>query len=137
MASLGCDHFYCRECYTQFWTVKVSEGNDPELLRCICHKCPYVANHLLVQEFLAPEIYEQYLNLLCNKIVLNNNKKLKGCPTPDCEAVVKVCFGNISYFWIDTYYILIHLFVLRKKLHFLQMQRPLMRRLCQRGKCIN
>ena len=96
MRSLGCEHFYCLDCYKQFWSGKIVEGNDPDLLRCICHKCPFVTNCEVAKAILEPEVYTQYLHLLSNKILLNNNKKLRACPTANCEAVVKVCFGELS-----------------------------------------
>mmetsp|Transcript_33556 Transcript_33556/g.44297 ORF Transcript_33556/g.44297 Transcript_33556/m.44297 type:complete len:506 (+) Transcript_33556:306-1823(+) len=86
--ALGCAHFFCRACWTQYLEMKVAEG--PACVYTICpeHKCPRIVTEEIFQEFLSQEALTKYQQFSLDSFV-DINRTLRWCPGAGCPKAVK------------------------------------------------
>ncbi len=87
---LTCNHFFCRDCYSDYLCVKInSEGKAAEI------QCPAKDCCLLVDEVMALKLLpegssrDRYLKLIA-KAFVRDSKNLRGCPAPGCGNFSKL-----------------------------------------------
>ncbi|CAG0886401.1 unnamed protein product [Cyprideis torosa] len=57
-----CAHEFCRECWCQYLTTKITEGDACGIM-CPSHDCPYLVPLELIEAVVSPEISRKYLQL--------------------------------------------------------------------------
>eukprot|EP00164_Ancoracysta_twista_P002815 GFYU01003744.1.p1 GENE.GFYU01003744.1~~GFYU01003744.1.p1 ORF type:complete len:505 (-),score=117.93 GFYU01003744.1:15-1529(-) len=81
----GCGHFFCQDCYAQYMTMKVEEGQST--ITCPTPDCYVVVDEDLVKACVDEKAFNRYLFFL-NRTFVEVQPNLKWCPAPGCENCV-------------------------------------------------
>ena len=82
----GCHHTFCKDCYVQYLSDKVNEGQDSVLARCPAFKCPLVIPRSVFRTLVPEPLYSKYSDWMRNFFVILNNRWAKWCPNPSGEC---------------------------------------------------
>lgn len=86
---LSCNHKFCKDCWTEFFTEKLKEINTAILMNCPQQGCNCIVTESLFKITipLSSPLFKEYL-----KSILKNftdfNSVMKPCPFPGCEAYI-------------------------------------------------
>jgi len=87
-----CGHFYCKDCYSDYLSIKIKDGPS-----CIETTCPKQGCNTTVppQMFssLQKELTEKYNRFIVNSFV-DMNKSMRWCPAPNCSKIVSAPLGT-------------------------------------------
>ena len=89
--SLGCGHYYCRNCWVHFMTTKIVGDSEVFKLTCMDPNCDVHIPPSCLSEITntCPEVYDKYRSFLSIKVV-QENPKYALCPSPSCECVFEI-----------------------------------------------
>lgn len=95
---LPCGHQICKSCWSDY-TGQAVRTKDCVNLRCSYHvqaigsrapkQCPIKVPRGMFERYLKPDSLARYEKFILGDYV-DNNKKLKWCPAPNCEICVKI-----------------------------------------------
>lgn len=87
--SLGCNHWFCQECWNEYLTNKVqSEGMTCVLTKCPEYKCLNTVPDSIFRKLCNPASAKRYDQYVLRSLV-ENLPRLKWCPAPRCERIIK------------------------------------------------
>jgi ariadne-1 len=82
--SLGCNHPYCKTCYTEYLRIKVNDGQACILAHCPEPKCKQIVTKDVFHGLLTAEDSSRYDTYYIRNFV-EMSKHMKYCPAPRCE----------------------------------------------------
>lgn len=89
---MECGHFFCNECWTEHFIVKINEGQSRRI-RCMAHKCNAICDETVVRNLVSirhPDLAEKFDRFLLESYI-EDNKMVKWCPsTPHCGNAIRV-----------------------------------------------
>jgi ariadne-1 len=86
--ALGCGHRYCRPCWRVYLEMRVKEGAECTITRCMKPKCKDIVHEEAVKDLVSPEAYKVYSKYL-ERSFIDDNPLVKWCPFPGCTNSVK------------------------------------------------
>ncbi|KAI3911172.1 hypothetical protein MKW92_033381 [Papaver armeniacum] len=96
MCATTCGHLFCNWCWTQYVSIKISDGPGCLRLRCPEPSCGVAVCQDMVNELVSDEDKEKYSGYLLRSYV-EDRKNTKWCPSPDCEFAVEFVAGSSSF----------------------------------------
>ncbi|KAF5178135.1 E3 ubiquitin-protein ligase arih1 [Thalictrum thalictroides] len=84
----GCNHQFCSSCWEGYITTSIHDGSGCLMLRCPEFKCGAAVDQDMVNTFVSQEDKDKYSNFLFKSYV-EDNRRIKWCPTPGCDYAVK------------------------------------------------
>lgn len=67
---LGCGHEYCKDCWRQYLTIKISDDGHAESICCPAPKCGIVVDDVTVMQLVTDEnIRQKYQHLMTNSFI--------------------------------------------------------------------
>ncbi|KAF5468382.1 hypothetical protein F2P56_012537 [Juglans regia] len=92
--SVGCGHPFCRECWGGYIRSAINNGPGCLTLRCPDPSCSAAADRDVIDMLaLSDDDKKKYSQYLLRSYV-EENKKIKWCPGPDCEYAVEFDGGG-------------------------------------------
>lgn len=92
VTEMDCGHFYCNDCWTEHFIVKINDGQSRRI-RCMAPKCFAICDEAVVRRLVSakhPEIADRFDRFLLESYIEDNNK-VKWCPsTPHCGNAIRV-----------------------------------------------
>ncbi|EMS64542.1 putative E3 ubiquitin-protein ligase ARI2 [Triticum urartu] len=89
---MDCGHNYCNECWTEYFIVKINEGQSRRV-KCMAPKCNAICDEALVRKLVSakrPDIAERFERFLLESYI-EDNDTVKWCPsTPHCGNAIRV-----------------------------------------------
>lgn len=89
---MDCGHDYCNECWTEYFIVKINEGQSRRV-NCMAPKCNAICDEALVRKLVSakrPDIAERFERFLLESYI-EDNDTVKWCPsTPHCGNAIRV-----------------------------------------------
>jgi ariadne-1 len=93
LISLECNHPFCRSCWGEHLTEKISAGHYANI-PCLQAKCPSkVIDSELVRTTVHPSLFTKYIKFRVAKIA-ETHPLWRRCPVSGCEYVIKVDSGK-------------------------------------------
>lgn len=92
LVALGCGHFFCRGCFTQYLVSKVEEGMGCPLTRCPEYRCPEMVTENFFRVLVPPATLATYLRYSLKSFV-DICSAFRWCPGRGCDFVA---MGNSS-----------------------------------------
>lgn len=89
LKALLCDHKFCGNCWTDYMTSKIREGECN--IRCMASDCAVGAPETFVKELVSKPNANRYDELVTRDFVAHT-KQLKFCPAPSCVYTVSCSF---------------------------------------------
>jgi len=86
--ALGCGHRYCLPCWKVYLEMKIKEGAECTVTRCMRPKCKDIVHEEAVKRMVSPDAYAHYLKFL-ERSFIDDNPSVKWCPFPGCTNSVK------------------------------------------------
>ena len=83
---LGCEHFFCKECYTNYLENVKADGPSCITSRCPMPKCTQIVPGSYFHALLNPEDAERYDEYVLRNFV-ERSKTMKYCPAPRCDKI--------------------------------------------------
>lgn len=83
---LNCEHKYHREC-VQGW-VDSSLNSKSVQIKCPQKDCPLHIQDFEIKEFVSKPDYEKLLKFRIDEFIMNNQKDIIICSTPNCESFI-------------------------------------------------
>ncbi|KAI3900436.1 hypothetical protein MKW92_009626, partial [Papaver armeniacum] len=96
MCATTCGHLFCKFCWTQYVSIKISDGPVCLRLRCPEPSCGTAVGQDMINELVSDEDKEKYSRYLLRSYV-EDRKNTKWCPGPGCEYAVDFVAGSSSY----------------------------------------
>jgi len=84
--ALSCSHLFCKDCWEQYLTMKIKEGQAVSL-QCPQYKCQMIVDDRAVKELVSEETYARYVRFLLQSFV-DDNDRAKWCPGRGCTNAV-------------------------------------------------
>ncbi|XP_057534801.1 probable E3 ubiquitin-protein ligase ARI8 isoform X3 [Amaranthus tricolor] len=91
-----CGHLYCTTCWEGYISTSINDGPGCLLLRCPDPSCRAAVGQDMIQKLASDEDKEKYFRYIVRSYV-ENKKKTKWCPAPDCANAVEFEIGNNNY----------------------------------------
>uniref|UniRef100_A0A5B6ZXV4 RBR-type E3 ubiquitin transferase n=1 Tax=Davidia involucrata TaxID=16924 RepID=A0A5B6ZXV4_DAVIN len=92
MTTMDCGHFFCNNCWTEHFIVKINEGQSRRI-RCMAHKCTAICeegkirNLVCVRDTVLAKKFDRFLL----ESYIEDNKRVKWCPSvPHCGNAIRV-----------------------------------------------
>jgi hypothetical protein len=84
---INCKHKFCSDCWLEYLKEKISNGKVYKL-SCMKHKCPQILEEKFIKQIIGQneDLLKKYEKFLKTKKILDENKKIKFCPYPDCDG---------------------------------------------------
>ena len=87
---MSCNHFFCRECYSDYLMVKINSEGQAADIPCPAQDCFLQVDEVTAMKLLPDGATKgRYLKLLARAFV-RDNKSLRGCPAPGCGNFARV-----------------------------------------------
>ncbi|GAA5919530.1 hypothetical protein JCM6882_004763 [Rhodosporidiobolus microsporus] len=86
--ALNCDHRFCKDCYAQYLTSKVTDEGESRRIQCMGNDCNVIVDERTVELLVPPDILSRYRTLL-NRTYVDDSPSLTWCPAPNCEYAVR------------------------------------------------
>lgn len=86
MKFYDCDHIFCRDCLSEYFTVQIREGAVKNL-SCPTTKCESQAQPSQVESLVSQDMYSKYEKFLL-QTALDTMSDMEICPRPNCQARV-------------------------------------------------
>ncbi|KAI3986143.1 hypothetical protein MKX01_027414 [Papaver californicum] len=97
MCAASCGHLFCNFCWTQYVSIKISDGPGCLKLRCPDLSCGVAVGQDMVNKLVSYEDKEKYSRYLYRSYVEDKRKTSKWCPGPGCEFAIEFVAGSSSY----------------------------------------
>ncbi|CAO2838129.1 unnamed protein product [Amaranthus hypochondriacus] len=91
-----CGHPYCTTCWEGYISTSINDGPGCLLLRCPDPSCCAAVGQDMIQKLASDENKEKYFQYIVRSYV-ENKKKTKWCPAPDCANAVEFEMGSNNY----------------------------------------
>lgn len=91
MFSMGCDHFYCTECWLHFLQGKIDDG-DVLNLTCMDANCPLPITDDICKKILPSDVFETYQTRVIHKLI-DSHPRYRLCQGKDCPYVLMIPQG--------------------------------------------
>lgn len=91
--SAVCGHPYCTTCWKGYITTSINDGPGCLLLRCPDPACCAVVGHDMIHKLASNDDKEKFSRYLVRSYI-EDKKKTKWCPAPDCENAVEFELGS-------------------------------------------
>ncbi|KAK1381875.1 RBR-type E3 ubiquitin transferase [Heracleum sosnowskyi] len=91
-----CGHSFCTACLQIYVSTAIHDGPGCLFLRCPEPTCRVVIGEDMVNLLVYGEAKKKYKEFLFRSYV-ENNKKIKWCPAPDCNYAIQYKLGGESY----------------------------------------
>lgn len=92
MTGLECGHRFCYHCWNEYLTTKIMEEGVGQTISCAAHNCLILVDDETAMRLIQnPRVKLKYQQLITNSFI-ECNRKLRWCPSPDCNYVVKVTY---------------------------------------------
>ncbi|KAK1381778.1 RBR-type E3 ubiquitin transferase [Heracleum sosnowskyi] len=91
-----CGHSFCSACLEIYVSTAIRDGPGCLFLRCPDPTCRAVIGEDMVNLLVSDEGKMNYKEFLFRSYV-ENNKKIKWCPAPDCKYAIEYKLGSESY----------------------------------------
>lgn len=84
--ALGCDHAFCRPCYSEYLRNQIGDG--PACIRAHCpqHKCMQAITKSVFRSLLEPCMFEKY-EVYVMRNFIETSKTMRYCPAAGCDKV--------------------------------------------------
>ncbi|GAA5828559.1 hypothetical protein JCM3770_005572 [Rhodotorula araucariae] len=86
--ALSCDHRFCKDCYSQYISSKVTDEGESRRIECMQNDCNVIVDEKTVELLVPPDILGRYRTLL-NRTYVDDNPRMRWCPAPNCEFAVQ------------------------------------------------
>jgi len=86
--ALGCGHRYCLPCWKFYLEMKIKEGAECTLTKCMRPKCKDLVHEDAFRIIVSPDLYTQYSRFLLRSFV-DDNPQVKWCPAPGCTNSIR------------------------------------------------
>lgn len=96
ISSAACGHPYCKSCWKGYLTASIDEGPGCLMLRCPEPTCDAAVGQDMVDSLASKKHKEKYHKYLIRSYV-EENRKIKWCPAPDCDFAVEFVIGSESF----------------------------------------
>ena len=80
-----CKHFFCKECFADYFTVMVDNN---QVNRLTCPKCKVALSAQEKRAILSDSTYRLYLARKLEQEVAKDHKERRFCPTPGCGNIL-------------------------------------------------
>ncbi|KAJ5072679.1 e3 ubiquitin-protein ligase ari5-related [Anaeramoeba ignava] len=84
--SLRCRHPICLDCWKDYLTTKIKDGNVNNII-CPIHQCYELVHEKLIKKIVSTEMFSKYQWFLAKSFV-EDNPSIKWCPAPGCGKAV-------------------------------------------------
>jgi len=84
--ALSCHHTLCNDCWSQYLTTKINEG-EVQGLTCAAAGCTVLITETVVQKLVDKTHYEKYVRFI-SKSFVEDNASATWCPRPNCGHAV-------------------------------------------------
>ncbi|KAJ8762183.1 hypothetical protein K2173_007337 [Erythroxylum novogranatense] len=91
-----CGHPFCCECWRLYIKTSIDDGPGCLMMKCPEPSCSVAVNGEMVNELSSEEHRKRYRQYLLKSYV-EQNKKRKWCPAPNCENAIDFDVGNTSF----------------------------------------
>ncbi|KAL4566306.1 hypothetical protein LXL04_030420 [Taraxacum kok-saghyz] len=92
MTTMDCGHYFCNNCWTEHFVVKINEGQSRRV-SCMASRCSVVCDEDKIRIFVSkknPELAEKFDRYLLESYI-EDNKRVKWCPSvPHCGNAIRV-----------------------------------------------
>ncbi|OQS01106.1 hypothetical protein ACHHYP_01798 [Achlya hypogyna] len=95
LIALGCQHFFCMECWVFYLQHKISEGPLCITTTCPQHGCKERVSDAIFKKLLPPAEYTKYAMYVLRSFV-DINKTVKWCPSPGCDKAIASSGGLLT-----------------------------------------
>ncbi|KAL3525971.1 hypothetical protein ACH5RR_014343 [Cinchona calisaya] len=92
----ACGHPFCNACWGGYITTAINDGPGCLMLRCPDPSCNAAVGETMVDDLAGPEFKEKYHRYLVRSYI-EENRKIKWCPGPECECAVEFVVGSGNY----------------------------------------
>ncbi|UYV77055.1 ARIH1, partial [Cordylochernes scorpioides] len=90
MTGIGCGHRFCQECWKEYLTSKIMHDGMSDKISCPASECDILVDYQTVMNLIEEEkVKQKYQQLIINSYVAYKDK-LRWCPFPDCNNVIRV-----------------------------------------------
>lgn len=93
MPTGGCGHPYCESCWERYLSTSIDEGPGCLTLRCPEPSCSAAIGQGMIER-LVSEIHKNKYRKYLIRSYVEVKKKIKWCPSPDCEFAVEFELGS-------------------------------------------
>ncbi|XP_015908622.2 ankyrin repeat and IBR domain-containing protein 1 isoform X1 [Parasteatoda tepidariorum] len=83
-----CLHQFCQECWKEYLTIKISDGDTQKIL-CPAFECPFIVPVDVIEKIVSEEMIKRYSQFDI-KAFVESNPTMKWCPYPACAMAVKL-----------------------------------------------
>lgn len=94
-AAASCGHRFCQDCWRGYISASINKGPGCLTLRCPDPSCAAAVRTDMVELLVSEEDMNKYSRYLLRSYV-EDNKKIKWCPGPNCEFAVSFLRGGAS-----------------------------------------
>ncbi|XP_065847188.1 probable E3 ubiquitin-protein ligase ARI2 [Euphorbia lathyris] len=89
---MDCGHFFCNNCWTQHFIVRINEGQSRRI-RCMESNCNAICDDAKIRNLVAasnPDLAEKFDQFLLESYI-EDNKRVKWCPSvPHCGNAIQI-----------------------------------------------
>lgn len=93
MAGIRCGHRFCRQCWVEYLTLKITGDGPCDTITCASSGCEGLVDDITVMVLTEPEVRLMYQQLVKNSFI-ENSRFHRWCPSPGCSHAVKVNISN-------------------------------------------
>lgn len=90
----GCGHPFCRECWGGYIRTSINDGPGCLTLRCPEPSCSAVVDRDMIDKLAPSEDEKKKYSEYLLRSYIDENKKIKWCPGPDCEYAAEFDAGG-------------------------------------------
>eukprot|EP01125_Pyxidicula_operculata_P001097 TRINITY_DN109_c0_g1_i1.p1 TRINITY_DN109_c0_g1~~TRINITY_DN109_c0_g1_i1.p1 ORF type:complete len:655 (+),score=184.46 TRINITY_DN109_c0_g1_i1:54-2018(+) len=84
--ALMCEHRFCKDCWTSYLTMKITEG-EVTRINCPALNCTCTVQDEVVKKLVSKEVYEKFLRFVTQSFV-EDNRHFTWCPAPRCGNAI-------------------------------------------------
>ncbi|CAI9754511.1 unnamed protein product [Fraxinus pennsylvanica] len=96
MSAAACGHPFCVTCWQGYISTAINDGPGCLMLRCPDPSCGAAVCQDMVNKLASEDDKERYNRYFLRSFV-ENNRKTKWCPAPDCDHAVDFIIGGGNY----------------------------------------
>ncbi|CAA7026476.1 unnamed protein product [Microthlaspi erraticum] len=96
LESVACGHPFCPTCWTGYISTTINDGPGCLMLRCPEPSCDAAVGQDMFEKLASQEDKEKYYRYFLRSYV-EDNRKMKWCPSPGCEHAIDLSAGTGSY----------------------------------------
>lgn len=96
ISSAACGHPFCNSCWKEYMISSIDDGPGCLMLQCPEPTCNAAVGQDMVDNLVSEKHKEKYHKYLIRSYV-EESRKIKWCPAPDCDFAVEFFIGSESY----------------------------------------